>query len=84
MKGPCEMLRYHEKLNQDGQCVEYKSEELLLQRICSGIRGNHFGVERTSSRLNTRITIQKHLSMCLGGIGGERDTAIIIASREEC
>jgi len=82
MKGPCKMVRYHEKLNQDGQCVQYKSEELLLQRICSGVWGNHFGVERTSSRLS--ITIQNYLSMCLGGTGGERDMAVIIASREEC
>jgi hypothetical protein len=58
MKGTCEMVRNHEKLNQNGHRVEYHSESLHLQRICSGLLGKQLGFERSSSRLNTKTTCQ--------------------------
>ena len=43
MNGFYEMVRKIEKLNQEGKCVQHKSETLVPERICSVIHGNQFG-----------------------------------------
>lgn len=47
MKWFYEMVRNIEKLNQEGKCVQYKSET-VLERICSVIGGNQFGFEMSA------------------------------------